>query len=447
MPPPPPRDTTAESVGTVFAMSDVRDVSAEDVESVFVHAFENVGIPTLLVALDGRVISANDAMCEMLGRTGEEIRALADFGVLVHPDDREFRGQAVRRMLAGEPPIRHEERYVRPDGSVLTVIGSRSLVRNRAGKPLLFLVQAEDISERKAAEQALRASEERFRLLAENAQDFIFRVTVAPEIRFDYVSPASTRVTGYTPEELYDEPSHVFNMVTPEYIEGMRERERQGEIDRLWDLQIRRKDGSVIWGEQRLTAVRDENGQVVAVEGIVRDVSERKKAQHDLEHLALHDALTELPNRAWFMDQLNRSLARTVRSDAKLALLFVDLDGFKDVNDKFGHDAGDQLLFSVSGRLRAVIRPSDVLARLGGDEFTIICDDIASVDQASGIASRVMEAFERPFRIAPGDVSVSASVGVAVSDGSDTASSLLQAADAAMYRAKAGGKARFHISA
>ena len=427
-------------------MSDGRLLGAEDIEAAFRHAFENAAVPTILVSVQGQVLFANDAMCALLGRTRADVVALADFGVVVHPDDHDLQRNAVKRMLAGEPPVGGEERYIRPDGSVLTVIASLSIVRDWAGEPVMFLVQAQDISERKAAEEALRSSESRFRLLAENAQDFIFRVTVVPDIKFDYASPASKDITGYTPEELYENPALVFNMVTAEYVEGMRERERQGEIDRLWELQIKRRDGSLIWGEQRLTPVRDETGTVVAVEGIVRDVSERRRAQDDLEHLALHDVLTELPNRAWFMDQLNRSIARTLRSDAKLALLFVDLDGFKDVNDRFGHDAGDQLLFSVSGRLRSVVRPSDVLARLGGDEFTILCEDMAGPEQASSIASRVLEAFERPFRIAPGDVSVTASIGVAVSHGSHTAATLLQAADSAMYRAKALGKSRFELS-
>ena len=427
-------------------MSDERLLGVEDIEAAFRHAFENAAIPTMLVSVQGQVLFANDAMCRLVGRTREDIVALADFGVLVHPDDRDLQRQAIRRMLSGEPPVGEEERYIRPDGSVLTVIASRSIVSDAVGDPLMFLIQAQDISEGKAAEEALRSSESRFRLLAENAQDFIFRVTVVPDIKFDYASPASTDITGYTPDELYENPALVFDMVSAEYVEGMRERERQGEIDRLWELQIKRRDGSTIWGEQRLSAVRDESGRVVAVEGIVRDVSERKKAQDDLEHLALHDALTELPNRAWFMDQLNRSLARTKRSEATLALLFVDLDGFKDVNDRFGHDAGDQLLFSVSGRLRKVVRPSDVLARLGGDEFTILCEDMAGPELASSIATRVLEAFVRPFRIAPGDVSVTASIGVAVSRGSETAATLLQAADSAMYRAKAMGKSRFELS-
>lgn len=427
-------------------MSDERLLGAEDIEAAFRHAFEHAAIPTMLASVRGQVVFANDAMCALLGRTKADIVALADFGVLVHPDDHDLQRQAVKRMLAGEPPVGAEERYIRPDGRVLTVIASRSLVNDGTGEPLMFLIQAQDISERKAAEEALRSSESRFRLLAENAQDFIFRVSVVPEIKFDYASPASTEITGYTPEELYENPALVFNMVTAEYVEGMRERERQGEIDRLWELQIKRRDGSTIWGEQRLTAVRDETGTVVAVEGIVRNVSERKKAQDDLEHLALHDALTELPNRAWFMDQLNRSLARATRSEATLALLFLDLDGFKEVNDRFGHDAGDQLLFSVSGRLRKVVRPSDVLARLGGDEFTILCEDMAGPEQASSIATRLLEAFVRPFRIAPGDVSVTASIGVAVSRGSDTAATLLQSADSAMYRAKAMGKSRFELS-
>jgi diguanylate cyclase (GGDEF)-like protein len=180
---------------------------------------------------------------------------------------------------------------------------------------------------------------------------------------------------------------------------------------------------------------------------IAHDVTERRRAEREYRHLAAHDALTELPNRAWFTQRLGQAIGRARRSGSLVALYFVDLDGFKPINDRFGHDAGDQVLYTLAGRLDRVVRPGDTVARYGGDEFTILCEDLPGEEQAAEIATRILETVGRKLRISDAEVQLTASVGVVLA-GSDevTPADLIGAADAAMYEAKQAGKATFRMT-
>jgi diguanylate cyclase (GGDEF)-like protein len=198
-----------------------------------------------------------------------------------------------------------------------------------------------------------------------------------------------------------------------------------------------------------LTAVK-EGAQDYLVKGQIdpsvlrRSISyaiERKRGELELAHQAMHDALTGLPNRALFLDRLNQALSRSKRQVASFAVLFVDLDGFKRINDRLGHAIGDQLLLAVAGRLRNILREGDTAARFGGDEFTVLCEDIADGEGAADVAKRILNSLERPFVIGGEKVRIAASIGVAVGGRrlTETADSLLHDADAAMYRAKERG--------
>ncbi|MDQ4100090.1 MAG: EAL domain-containing protein [Chloroflexota bacterium] len=175
------------------------------------------------------------------------------------------------------------------------------------------------------------------------------------------------------------------------------------------------------------------------------DISERKRLEEQLAHQAFHDSLTGLPNRALFMNRLEHALARARRHPTHAALLYLDLDRFKVVNDSLGHEVGDQLLIAVGGRLRACVRPQDTVARLGGDEFTILLEDVGQVDQVLRCARRVLEALTVPFTAAKHQVFTTASIGVAWSNEEEHASALLRHVDIAMYRAKSKGKARYEV--
>jgi diguanylate cyclase (GGDEF)-like protein/PAS domain S-box-containing protein len=195
-----------------------------------------------------------------------------------------------------------------------------------------------------------------------------------------------------------------------------------------------------------LAAVRDEAGAMSSAVVLVQDLSERDREHAELRHRASRDGLTELPNRTEFVHRVGQAMARARRRASWSAVLFLDLDGFKAVNDNLGHAAGDELLFSAAGRISAVMRPEDTLARYGGDEFTVLCEDLHGAEEADAIAQRVLSVFRTAFLLSAGATSLSASIGVAVvAGGATNALSVIEAADAAMYASKHAGRARYVV--
>ncbi|MDR7606065.1 MAG: GAF domain-containing protein [Armatimonadota bacterium] len=213
-----------------------------------------------------------------------------------------------------------------------------------------------------------------------------------------------------------------------------------------FEEEIRGRDGKARYFLRRVHPVVDREGRVVRVIGYGVNITDRKRAELRLAHLALHDALTGLPNRTLFLDRLGHALERARRTGRRVAVLFVDLDRFKLVNDTLGHDAGDRLLQQVAERLRSCLRGSDTLARLAGDEFTVLLEDVDGPDDALLVAQRVQAAFREPFHLAGQAVYTTASVGISLS-GPQTqgAEDLLQQSDTAMYRAKALGRNRYQL--
>ena len=205
------------------------------------------------------------------------------------------------------------------------------------------------------------------------------------------------------------------------------------------------RDGSTVVVASRWALKRDAQGKPVAVLGINTDISARKQVEAALEHSALHDDLTGLPNRTLFRDRLERALAHADRHNQQVAVLFLDLDNFKVINDSLGHHVGDQLLVEVANRLRDCLRGSDTVARLGGDEFTCLLEEIEQETEATMVAERIGRALAAPVRIAERDVFVSASIGLALNGRRGDPDTLLRSADMAMYQSKASGKARHSI--
>ena len=199
-----------------------------------------------------------------------------------------------------------------------------------------------------------------------------------------------------------------------------------------------RADGEIVWTVANVTVMRDERGRPVHLLGLVQEITESKRLQANLRRLALQDPLTGLANRTLLDDRLRVALARAGRHGSLTGVLFLDLDGFKAINDRHGHHVGDELLKAIAGRLRAVLRPADVVARLGGDEFVAVCEEIGGLEEAHAIASRVEVAIAEPVPTDAGPLTVHASVGLALAEGTQTADAddLIRRADEAMYRAK-----------
>ena len=299
-------------------------------------------------------------------------------------------------------------------------------------------------SEALAEDLHARRSEERFRSLIQNASDLIMI------LGFDglllYVSPSVERILGRPPKEA--EGAKISRWVHPDDAHRMREAllgcaaTRGGTA--TTDLRLLRADG----GWRRVEMVVNNLLHEPEVGGIVlnaRDVTERKALEERLSHQAFHDDLTGLPNRALFLDRLGHALSRVDRDGKKVALLFLDLDGFKVVNDSLGHRAGDELLVAVAERLLSCSRPGDTVARLGGDEFTLLLEGVEEESEAVEVANRIPAKLREPFDLEGHEVVVTASIGISLGTSEDRPDGLLRSADVAMYEAKNKGKARHKV--
>ncbi len=294
---------------------------------------------------------------------------------------------------------------------------------------------------------AVQQSEQRFRLLAEHMHDLV--CLHDRDGRYLYVSPSAKTVLGYDPDALVGVDP--YEMIHQEDRERVRESGHQRLFEGHDSIQVsyrlRHADGHYVWLETFAQPVRDERGEMVHMVTSSRDITERKRIEERLVQGALFDELTGLANRVLLLDRLRQALSRSARNEAwRFALLFLDLDRFKVVNDSLGHNAGDDLLKTLAGRLKTCVRGSDTVARLGGDEFCVLIENVEGPDHATATAARIQSSLAEPFTLHGHDIFTSASIGIAFSAPHyREPQELLRDADIAMYRAKATGKARFAI--
>ncbi|MBF0093604.1 MAG: diguanylate cyclase [Alphaproteobacteria bacterium] len=265
------------------------------------------------------------------------------------------------------------------------------------------------------------------------------------DARVRVVNAAFSEITGYAPEEIIGRTPRILaaGRHPREFYEDMWHTLMESGHWR-GDVWNRRKNGDVYVQHLAISAIRGHDGTIENFVGVFNDVTEQRQKEDRIRHRAFHDALTGLPNRALLEDRLNQSVARARRHDGGLAVLFLDLDGFKPINDRYGHHAGDELLRQVAVRLKDCVREVDTVARIGGDEFVVLLTDVTDCAGAGRAARMILDAFRQPFALDATIVSVGCSIGVAVFplDGDDPAS-LLDNADAAMYEAKRDGKGAF----
>ena len=270
-----------------------------------------------------------------------------------------------------------------------------------------------------------------------------------PDRPLIYVNPAFETITGYPAEEILGKNCRFLQGADQDSDSNRAARQTMRDaLDRGVPCNIIlhnfRKDGTPFWNELYMAPIFDAEGVLTHCVGIQNDVTARKKAQDQLAHLAFHDALTGLPNRALLLNRLEQVLARAGRTGNAVGLLFVDLDNFKGINDSLGHEAGDTLLQTIAQRLRGCTRPGDTAARLGGDEFVILLEELGGAGEAEAVAKRVTEAIHQSLCLGGHDVFPGASIGLTITALGDvrTAGDLLRDADTAMYQAKQQGKGR-----
>ncbi len=339
--------------------------------------------------------------------------------------------------VPGQATVRAE----RPDGTAHWQDLRGVVVPGSRGQPQLWLLMVDDATDR--MEQAARASAAEARLTALlhgiPAVVYCDRLdAVNGSLHCVYVSPPVEELAGYTPDELVADPSLWQRLVQPDDLQRAQagKRDVAGRTFRR-EFRIRNRDGRRIWVRDEARVVGDEAGRPTLVQGVLTDITREREIEEALSFQANHDALTGLPNRVALRRALAAAVERSRLADAPAALLFMDLDAFKEVNDTLGHEVGDRLLAKVAQRLTEVVRGSDTVARLGGDEFAIVLPDTMGEEGARTVARHVTTCLEPPFVLDGRHVTIGASIGIALTgpDATDP-ETLMRLADVAMYRAK-----------
>jgi diguanylate cyclase (GGDEF)-like protein/PAS domain S-box-containing protein len=417
-------------------------------EEQFRALMQNSSDIVTMLGTDGTVHYQSPSIEHILGYRPEELVGKNVYGY-VHPEDL---GQVRRAFAKGlaDPNLRPlvQYRFRHKDGSWrhMESVGSNLLHDLKVRE---FVVNSRDITERVRTEERLRQAETRYRTLVERMPAVTYIQEIGGPESAVYMSPQIESLTGYTVEECQDADLR-WRMVHPDDRERMQaEDERSLEPGEVVTTEYRviHREGRIVWVRNESVVVEEEASGSRYWQGFMVDITKRKALEDELEHRAFHDPLTGLPNRALFLDRLELALARTRQCDDVVAVLFLDLDNFKVVNDSLGHEVGDQLLFAVSQRLERCLRSTDIVARMGGDEFTVLLEGVSSAGGAEATAERIISELWAPFTIGGKRIFVTASIGIVLSDavGGGSGGDLLRAADVALYRAKDKDKARYEV--
>ncbi len=405
--------------------------------------FDNAPLGYHELDRDGRIVRVNRTELELLGYQTEEMVGYFVWEFVVETEAR----RAVLNKLSGAQPLKPVERtFRRKDGSTVPILIEERLIKDENGQITGIRSTLQDITKQKRAEQALKDSEQKYRLLGEGVMHQVW--TARPDGRLDYINRRTIDYFGRA--HVRKSGGRWQHFVHPEDLEKCdaiwRRCLETGE-DYVSEYRLRRHDGEYFWFQGRGTAGRDADGAIVSWFGTNTDIDDQKKAEAKLSHIAGHDTLTDLPNRTKFMQHLERAVSRAANDSAfRFAVLFLDLDRFKVINDSLGHTTGDKLLVALAKRLEECLRPNDIVARLGGDEFTILLPDIREPAVAVSVAERIQQKLSVPFNLDVYEVFTSASIGIIVSDEvKRQPEDFLRDADTAMYRAKEAGKARYEI--
>ncbi len=341
----------------------------------------------------------------------------------------------IQGALAGEAQ-EFERDIRRPDGSTGHALANYLPDRDAQGNVNGFFALVTNISRLREADAAIRLSASVFEATMEGIMVTDAATTIVS------VNPAFFKLTGYGVEEVIGCKANILNSGRHEKA-FFTDMFRELGASKFWKGEVwsRRKDGSNFLEQLSISAICDLNGQVSRYVGVFSDITEKWDKEQIIRHMALNDSLTGLPNRSLLMERIGQLLVMSDRESRHIALMFLDLDGFKQVNDTWGHEIGDQVLKTVSARLLALLRTSDTVARLGGDEFVVLLNNFESRDSVARIAERIIEELNEPMMFDGKTAHVGASVGIALYQAEGvSAARLLKNADDAMYRAKAAGK-------
>jgi diguanylate cyclase (GGDEF)-like protein/PAS domain S-box-containing protein len=384
-------------------------------------------------------VTWSQELYRIFGLPPEEQNASIDmFQRLLHTDDRQRVLGLLERAGTAGAGFACEHRVVRPDGTVRVLQARGEVHADGTGRPTMMVGTAQDVTDRTRAQQAAQ----RLAAIVQSSSDAIY--SVAADMTVTSWNAAAERLLGRSAEEMLGHP--IAKVWPPEQLEANRsmiERAFAGEVITNFETERLHRDGTSVAVTVSSSPIKDESGAITGVSVIARDITQRKQLEEQLVRQALHDPLTGLANRALFTDRLEHALARGRRPGATVAILLIDLDGFKDINDSLGHDAGDDLLTIAGMRLQGHARSGDTVARLGGDEFGVLLEDIAAAEAVRS-AGALLEGLATPIVLRDRDLTPTASIGIAIAAAED-AETLLRNADTAMYAAKRQGKGRYAL--
>lgn len=417
----------------------------------FQLTLQHAPIGMCTVGLDGSFLMVNKALCRIVGYSQAELLAL-DFQTITHPDDLEADLGLLQAVLRGDRnSYKMEKRYIRKDGVVVWIQLTVALIRDDDGAPLHFISQIEDITERKQAETELREVNETLSAILAASPQAVYSLDAEGRVRsFNAAAermlwyPADAVIGRLDVTALHDvcELTGVTDESSCGALEQVLGVAQRGQVQRH-DCSLIRGDGTRVPAAVAYACMRDAAGAITGYVGVASDMTERQRREEYTRHIAQHDHLTGLPNRMLLDDRIERAIVQARRFDHSLAVLMLDLDNFKRINDSLGHHIGDGLLRVIADRLRDAVRATDTVARMGGDEFVVLLDQVEASQRAVSIANNIVDVLSRAVEVSGHELVATPSIGVAMfpADGL-TPVTLIRNADAAMYRAKQEGRCR-----
>lgn len=422
-----------------------------ETEQRWKHALEGSGAGVWDWDVVNNVVVFSDKLLNLLGYMPGEIKGQMERWLkIIHPEDIELVTADINRMLSGEKPeYRNEHRLLSKDGSWKWMLRSATVVeRGAQGNPVRVIGTKTDISWRKQAELALQQSEKRFRNAFDTAA--IGMAIVGLDGRWLEVNGSLCRMLGYTEEELMDrtfiDVTHPDDLdLDLDYVQKL----LNGDLEHYqMEKRYFHKTGDVIFVLLSVSVVRNEQAEVIHFISQIEDITARKSESDRIRQMAYHDTLTGLPNRRLFDERISHTLAHAKRVGYPIALMFVDIDHFKQINDTYGHDVGDEILKSVADRMAHCLRKTDTLSRVGGDEFVILLTEIKKPEDAKLVAGHILKSVSQPLHVHTHDFTITLSIGVAIYQGeveTETVTELTKKADMALYEVKAAGRNGVHV--